>query len=68
MEKSEKIKRLKQDIEYEQQQYDIACQYPTQTNQFYRGLEKTRQRISDMKEELKKLEGRGEAEGCGDSQ
>ena len=51
----EEIKKLEQEILYEQNQYDIACEYPSQTDQFYIGLEKTRIKIKDMKEKLLKL-------------
>ena len=32
-EQKEQIVKLKKQIEYEQQQYDIACEYPTETKQ-----------------------------------
>lgn len=51
----DEIKKLEQEIEYEQMQYDIACEYPTQTEQFYKGLEKTRQRIVGLKNKLSEL-------------
>jgi hypothetical protein len=53
--KPKEIVDLEKEIEYEQNQYDIACEYPTETDQFYKGLERTRQRIEDLKVKLQKL-------------
>ena len=50
-----RVKELEQDIEQEQMQYDIACEHPTQTDQFYRALEEQRIRLSKKKELLKKM-------------
>ncbi len=50
------IAQLKKDIEYEEYQYNQGLEYPTDTDQFRRGMEKSRTRISDMKEKLKELE------------
>ncbi len=47
---------LKQDLEYEENQYEIARQHPTDTAQFRKGLEKTAKRIADIKAEIAELE------------
>lgn len=56
MEKEKEIAQLKKDIEYEEFQYQNGLDYPTYTDQFRRGMEKCRQRLSDMKSRLKELE------------
>lgn len=68
---TEKIVDLKQDLEYEESQYEIARQHPTDTAQFRKGLEKTAQRIADMKAEiaeLEEIEGHVEPSVNGDAQ
>ena len=55
MKKEERIKKLEEEIEYEQMQYDNACEYPTETSQFYAANERCRVRIEKMKEDLHNL-------------
>ncbi len=56
MDKAAQIEQLKKDIDYEQKSYDNYAEYPTHTDQYYRALEKQRQKISSMKEKLRELE------------
>jgi hypothetical protein len=56
MKGEEYIKELKQRIEHEQRMYEIACEYPTDTDQYYDALEKHRVKIEQMKEKLFRLE------------
>jgi len=50
------IEQLKNEIEREEEQYKIGCEYPTETPQFYSALERQRIRINDLKNKLIKLE------------
>lgn len=50
-----RITDLEKEIEYEQVQYDIACEHPTETAQFYKGLENTRVKIVGLKQKLEDL-------------
>lgn len=49
------IAELEKEIEYEENQYKIACEYPTENAQFYRGLENSRKRIESLKQKLIEL-------------
>ena len=51
-EQKEQIVKLKKQIEYEQQQYDIACEYPTETKQFYSALAKQEDILAKLKQQL----------------
>lgn len=52
---NKEIKQLEEDIEIEQMQYDTACEYPTETAQFYSALNKQGIKLSEMKEKLREL-------------
>ncbi len=51
----EQVEELEKEIEYEQNQYDVACKYPTETNQFYRALGKQGTKLEEKKRRLQKL-------------
>lgn len=50
-----KIQELERTIEYEQMQYDIACEHPTDTAQFLNAQEKQRLKLVDLKAKLLNL-------------
>lgn len=52
---TKEIEDLKREIECEQSQYETCREYPTETDQFYRALEKQRQRIETMRNKLLQL-------------
>lgn len=49
------IKKLEQEIKYGEDQYRVCQEYPTDTAQFRRGMEKHRNKIIQMKDNLEKL-------------
>ena len=55
--KDEQIKQLEENINYEENQYEVCLEHPTDTNQFRKGMRKHRERIERMKENLKVLRG-----------
>lgn len=56
-EKAEKnLEEKKRNLEYEEMQYRICCEHPTDNAMFYSGMEKHRQRINAMREDIKDLQ------------
>ena len=51
----ERIKKLENEIELEQMQYDIACEHPTETAQYYSALNKQGMRLKETKQKLSVL-------------
>jgi hypothetical protein len=52
---TKEIEDLKREIECEQSQYETCREYPTETDQFYRALERQRQKIEGLRDKLLKL-------------
>ena len=46
------IEKLQFEIEMEESYYETACDYPTDTLQFYKALDKQRIRIMEMRQKL----------------
>lgn len=52
----DKLAALKQELAMEEENLRNAEEHPTETAQFYKGLEKTRQRVNNLREDIAKLE------------
>lgn len=46
------IEELEEQIKMEEMQYEIACEHPTETDQYYRALRKHADKIRGMKQKL----------------
>lgn len=57
---ADKVAQIKQQLEYEKDSYETALAYPTENAQYYRALERQRQTIQNMEQELSEIEQRAE--------
>lgn len=50
------MEKLKANLSYEEEQYRVCLEYPTNTPQFYSALDKHFERIGKMRKELEEIE------------